>query len=61
MRRCKGCGWKMDEGYLHEASGETYCSKICLDKLFKQEDQDAMTIDELFWTTWHDEVVIEGG
>lgn len=54
MRICKGCGWKMDEGYLHESSGETYCSKKCLDKLFTQEELDAMTIDELFHTTWYD-------
>lgn len=58
-RKCKSCGRGMDEGYLHEESGNTYCTRDCLDKRLTQTEQDAMTIDELFWTDWHDELEVQ--
>jgi len=48
----------MDEGYLHEESGSTYCRLKCA--LDDSGDPDGFANDletgELFWTTWHDEV-----
>lgn len=56
MRTCTECGWEMDEGYLHEDSGSTYCQTFCLNQAFTEKELGAMSIDELFWTDWHDEV-----
>lgn len=55
-RTCTECGWATDEGYLHEDSGNTYCTTDCLNKAFTQEEQDVLSLDELFWTEWHDEM-----
>lgn len=55
-RTCTSCGDCMDEGYLHEPSGSTYCCVACLDNDISVAEQLDMTTDDLFWTSWHDEV-----
>lgn len=57
-RTCIKCGWGMDEGFLHELSGSTYCSVACLDNDISLAQQEGMTLDDLFWTDWHDEMEV---
>ncbi|WP_342538482.1 hypothetical protein MKY15_20780 [Sporosarcina sp. FSL K6-1540] len=57
-RTCIKCGWGMDEGFLHEPSGSTYCSVACLDNDISLAQQEEMTLDDLFWTDWHNEVEV---
>ncbi|BAQ11335.1 hypothetical protein OXB_2864 [Bacillus sp. OxB-1] len=58
MRTCSQCGWEMSEGFLHEDSGNTYCTTDCLNKEFSAVEREAMSVDELFWTDWHYEKAV---
>ena len=55
MRKCATCHEEMDEGWLVQASGQTYCSNSC----GKEEYGNAWTYmlrdDDAFWTTWYNE------
>ena len=53
---CDICRKGMNEGYLHEQSGGTYCSKGCLTEEFTEKAIARFGLGEIFWTEWHDEV-----
>ncbi|GKV70250.1 hypothetical protein NCCP2716_27480 [Sporosarcina sp. NCCP-2716] len=55
MRTCIVCEKQMDDGFLHEPSGLTFCEEKCVNEKYSREDQEDMIPDELFWTKWHDE------
>lgn len=56
-RTCEVCGGGMNDGYLHEETSITYCSTYCVTRQISvNEFLQALKDEELFWTTWHDEV-----
>ena len=58
-RTCYECNAPMMDGYLHDISGDTYCSSDCLDKAIPNAEQiDLLIAGILFWTTWYDEVEV---
>lgn len=57
IRACSVCGALMFEGYLHEGSSVTYCSKECAIKDMGEDEFNEDLVDEdgngpLFWTAW---------
>lgn len=53
FRRCSVCGGFMQDGYLCEDDGYTYCSDECLHKEVSEEDYDRL-YDEgfMYYTDW---------
>lgn len=57
VRTCQYCGRGMNEGYLYEESGATYCSETCLLKIFEMVTAKALLDGgKIFHTTWYGEV-----
>lgn len=55
-RTCEVCTKGMSEGFLHETSGGTYCSKACLGEVFSEKAIARYGLGEIFWTDWYYEV-----
>lgn len=60
VRVCSVCGGLMEEGWLDEDSGDTYCSEECVKKANGWSDEDFnewsrnwTDCDPLFWTQWY--------
>lgn len=57
VRTCECCDRGMNEGYLHEEVGATYCSTDCLLKVFEMVVAKSLLDEkEIFYTNWYDEV-----
>lgn len=57
VRKCKECGCGMNEGYLWEGVGETWCSEKCLfTHGYTQEDYDEDYEEgNMCYTEWEEE------
>lgn len=56
-RTCDICRKGINQGYLHEHSGSTFCTGRCASEVFGVKSLIKMMKDEeLFWTDWYYEV-----
>lgn len=56
-RTCEVCEKGIDEGYLQEDSGYTFCTTECVIKLYGIKDSVEMTREgSLFYTDWYDDM-----
>lgn len=57
VRTCHVCEKGMNQGYLHEQSGSTFCTGKCAAEVFGVKPLIKMMKDEeLFWTEWYDDL-----
>lgn len=54
-RTCGTCKRGMDQGYLFEETGETFCDALCASRGLRGSLK-LVHEGRLFWTDWHDEV-----
>lgn len=54
-RNCDFCSNGINDGYLHEETGLTFCSFYCSTKHFGQADAIKLKISgNMFWTEWEE-------
>ncbi|MFJ7954291.1 hypothetical protein ACIQZG_22575 [Lysinibacillus sp. NPDC096418] len=59
IRKCRICGDYMISGHIDEDNNfHYYCSKVCLDKVFSEEEQEiGYDNGTLYYTEWYDSEV----